>query len=245
MKTKEFMDIKECCWMNDKLDKCYGRTVKDSFFCGKHKHLLFKINDFVLLHSGNKKKILEDMKIKTAKEAGVNGTGKILIKHKFEQVFTQLLCPNFHQYIYGYHETKTQGIKKGYGGYVFIKPSILKDLSEKDKKVEIHLSSNCAAGGDFYDDPTHGISIKYDRDYSLRENLNRMYNFYVFAEYKNCMIKWKRSNKQKSIDDIKKEVFESDTCNELVFNTSVPLIINNKQYYIEDSSKLEELYMAE
>jgi hypothetical protein len=61
MSVKEFTNMEECCYMDDMFDKCIRKTVKDSFFCGKHKPLLFKTNEFVLLHSGNKKKILEDM----------------------------------------------------------------------------------------------------------------------------------------------------------------------------------------
>jgi hypothetical protein len=236
MSVKEFTNMEECCYMDDLFDKCSSKTMKDSFFCRKHKPLLFKTEEFVLLHSGNKKKILEDMKIKTAKEAGVKGIGGFM-KKPFEQVFTNLMFPNFNHGIYGYSETEKQGIKKGEGGHIFINPTILRDIAKVEKDIEIHLTANTAAWGFFVD-----ISIRYERMYSVRENLNRMYHFFVLIESRDAIKHWKQSDKKRSFRDIRKEVFTNeDASNELVFSESLPLIIGSKNY-IEESEKYYEQF---
>jgi hypothetical protein len=209
-----FKKLEECCYINEDFDKCNGPTVKNSFFCGKHKPLLFKLNEFRINHGGNAKKIVETMIIKSAKDANLKGIGFNFKKKPFSQVFTQIFFPNF-------------GIKSfGGKGEVFLKTSILNILSKKD--INIHFSINAGLGGYCFD----VRCVKYNKEFSVRENLNRFYHFLVLENYLYTISNWKYSKEKKSIDDIRKEVFENAS-NELVFSESIPLIIDGKNYLEE------------
>jgi hypothetical protein len=215
-----FKKLEECCYINEDFDKCSRRSVKNSFFCGEHKPLLFKLNEFRINHGGNAKEIVETMIIKSAKDANLKGIGFNFKKKPFSQVFTQIFFPNFGIKSYN------SGIKKKGAGEVFLKTSILNILSKKD--INIHFSINAGLGGLCGET----ICIQYSKEFSIRENLNRFYHFLILSQYITAISNWKYSKDKKSIDDIRKEVFE-DASNELVFSESIPLIIDGKNYMEE------------
>ena len=214
----------ECCWLDDIFEKCSLKTVKNSFFCKKHKPLLFKTEDFVLVHSGNKKKILEDMKIKTAESLGIPGFAKL----KLNQVFFQLSFPGrkLDNIQYGGSSMYTQ-IKKGEEGDLFIDIKILDKLSKLNKNIHF---SNVFSVGFFTKD-----SIKWDSEYSIKENINRIYYFILKNNYDSEIKIWKTEMIEKiSFEKIKKKIFdfESSYSNEFVISGDVPLIIGKKNYIL-------------
>jgi hypothetical protein len=220
-----FKNIDECCYITEKFDKCNGITVKNSFFCGKHKSLLFKLNEFKINHAGNIKKIIDTNIIKSAKDAKVKGSGVHSTRRPFSQVFFTIIFPKFKINSYGSRIDEKRGIKENEAGELFLKPSILNILAKKG--ADIDFTDHLAMG-----DCIERLCIQYNKDFSTRENLNRFYHFLVFCQYFWFLYTWKNSKKPKMFNELKTQIFE-EVENEMRIYQSVPLIIDGKNY-LED-----------
>jgi hypothetical protein len=220
-----FKNINECCYLKDDFIKCSRNSVKNSFFCGKHKPLLFKLNEFRLNHAGNVKKIVDTMTIKSAKDAKFKGSGVHNDGTPYSQVFITVFFPNFRNTSYGFPHNKAREIKEHEKGELFLKPTILDALS--NKRINIDFTDHLAMG-----DCIERLCIQYNKDFSTRENLNRFYHFLTLCQYKHFLSDWKLTKKSKSFEDIKKEIF-NNVSNEMRIYDSVPLVIDGKNY-IED-----------
>jgi hypothetical protein len=217
----------ECCWIDTKyLDHCNKEVKKGSFFCSKHKPLLYEVSDFSLFHGGNAKKIVEDGIIKTAKELGIPGIGARgnSLKDSFDQVFFALSFPGRDpEEINHFIGPK---IKKEDQGYIEIDIKILEALSKLDKSI--HFNNTYALGG-FNEE----YSIEYNPDYSLKENLNHIYYFIIKENETKYYKNWKKQMKKSlTFEQFREKVldFGDDYANELVISGSVPLTIKKKDY---------------
>jgi len=233
----------ECCYVNkENLSKCARFVSKQSFFCSKHKPQLFKTNEFTLAHGGNRVKIIEDMEIKTAKSLGIRGIGGFTHKKSaFDQVFFQFFFPGHsleNSQSYSTANPKLNKlIKKEYIGTIEVNIKILQELAKMGK--EIHFVNNFAFGGCNGD-----YCIQWNPDYSIRENLNRIYHFILADRFQDAIQHWKYAKDKKiSFMELRASVLDmdsedSDYVNELVISGNVPLLIRKKNYVVND--KVEE-----
>lgn len=233
----------ECCYVDKKdLNTCKRNVSKQSFFCSKHKLQLFKTKEFTLTHGGNRVKILEDMEIKTAKNLGIQGIGEFFSGNKmvpFDQVFFQFFFPG-HSIENGSSYATVNSkinplIKKEYIGTIQVDIKILEVLAKMGK--DIHFVNSFAFGGCNED---FDYCINWNPEYSLRENLNRIYHFILLNNFEKEINYWKfKKDKKLSFNEIKSKVLDMDSeesnyANELVVSGNVPLIIRKKNYVIID-----------
>lgn len=217
----------KCCWIDAKfLEPCNMVVKKESFFCYKHKPLLYEVSEFRLFHGGNAKKIVEDGIIKTAKELGIPGIGarRNSLKDAFEQVFFALSFPGRDpEEIVHFLGPR---IKKEEEGYIEVDIKILEALSKLGKSVHYSVGYPYGMFNEEY-------SIEYDPDYSLRENLNHIYYFIIKENETKYYKSWKKQLKKSlTFEQFREKVldFGERYVNEIVISGSVPLTIKKKDY---------------
>lgn len=217
-----------CVAITKNLEPCVNNALDHSFFCGLHKRNLYNVSEFHLLHSGNIEKILKDNTIKTSEETkkgtlsyNFNKKGRMYKKkvraRYFSQTFFQLTFPR--GFIYDKYK-KYEGTLNAKN--ISIKTSILKKLSKIDN-FEAHF----VPIGFSYGNCRPEYCVTYDKEKSVKENLNMMYYFWISKRIEEFM-----NNEIKDIKLLRKEVFTNydSMSDEFVINMSVPLEIDGKNY---------------
>ena len=213
-----------CCYIDtENFRSCNKIRSKNSFFCTKHKYRLFSSKNFYLVHSTNfLNKILKDMKIKTSNSlTNKNSLSKYkigsktyqMVKNREYTVFLQLFFPN--------RELKLDAIE---GDSLKIDSKILEKVSKMG--IPLHFTNT-------FDSGMFGKeSLQWEPDFSLKENLNRIYFFIIKEKYNEEMENWIESKKEFRFTDFRKNVLKFNI-NEIVIFSDLPLVIQKKNYILD------------